>query len=357
MKFVIIGNGIAGVSAAHTIRTIDSDASVTIVSDEAEPAYSACVLPHYVGGEIGRDKVIIKNFSEYSGDGIGLLSSQRVTDIDVEGKRVILENGSLGYDKLIVAAGSRPVTPPSIRVEKDGVFTFKSLADANKIARWQGRSAVIVGSGPIGLEAGMALKRRGYQVVVVELLDHILPKAFDAYPARLIKQILEENGIRVLDGERLVEVLGTKAVSGIATDKRTIACDTVVLAMGMKPRGISLFDNIKTGENGGISVNDRMETSLTGIYACGDCVDARDLITGRDVNSMLWHNARRQGEVAGCNAGGMSVEYGGSLNDTGLNLVGMQAVSVGLSANVEAWMLMSSERKEEAAIKGDPTEV
>jgi NADH oxidase (H2O2-forming) len=347
MKFVIIGNGIAGVSAARAIRTINRDASIAIVSDEAEPAYSACVLPHYVGGEIERNKVIIKNPSEYSGDRIELLSPQRVTGVKVEDRRVVLEHGSLDYDKLIVATGSTPIISRSIHAEKDGVFTFKSLTDADKIARWQGRSAVIVGSGAIGLEAGMALKKKGYQVTVIELLDHILPRAFDEYPAGLVKQILRENGIGVLDGERLVEVLGTKAVSGVETDRRTIACDTVVLAMGMKPRGISLFDTIETGENGGISVNDRMETCLTGVFACGDCVDAKGLITGRPMSSMLWHNARRQGQVAGCNAAGRPLEYNGSINVTGLNLFGIQAVSVGISANAEAGDVEVIERERE----------
>jgi NADH oxidase (H2O2-forming) len=349
MRFVIVGNGIAGVSAAHAIRMISRDAFITIVSDEAEPAYSACVLPHYVGGELERDKVIIKRFSDYSRDGIDLLSSQKVTGMNVEEKKVLLEKGSLVYDKLIIATGSEPIIPPSIHAKKGGVFTFKSLRDADKIARWKGRSAVIVGSGPIGLEAGMALRKRGYQVIVVELLLHILPKVFDAYPAGLIKDILEQNGIDVLERERLIEILGTDRVSGVTTDKRTIACDTVILATGMKPRGSWVFGKVETGEYGGISVNERMATNLADVFACGDCVDVKDLITGRAVSSMLWHNARRQGEVAGCNAAGSPVEYSGSLNVTGLNLFGIQAVSVGMSGDERADGLEVIERGREGA--------
>lgn len=333
MRFVVVGNGIAGVSAARSIKRMSRDASITIVSDEAGPAYSACVLPYYVGGEIGREKAFIKNLSEYAANGIELLSLKKVTGVDVEGKKVILEDKSLLYDKLIIATGSEAVIPPSIHAGRKGVFTFKSLSDADKIARWKGRRAVVVGSGPIGLEAAMALKKRGYQVVVIELLPHILPKVFDAYPASLIKSILHQNGIEVLEGERLVEILGTDRVSGITTDKRTIAGDTVILTTGMKPRGSWVFGKVVVGEYGGISVNERMETSLADVFACGDCVDAKDLITGRPVRSMLWHNARRQGEVAGCNAAGMPVEYGGSLNVTGLTLFGIQAVSVGMSGS------------------------
>lgn len=347
MRFVIIGNGIAGVSAAHAIRTVSSSASVTIISDETEPAYSACVLADYVGGEIGRDKVFIKGVSEYSRDGIRLVSSHKVSRVNAEEKRVSLGKEGLSYDKLIIATGSEPPVPASIHAEKDGVFTFKSLSDADRLARWKGHAAVVVGSGPIGLEAGMALKRRGYQVVVLELLDHILPKVFDAYPAGLIKSILDRRGIEVLEGERLIEILGSDRVSGVKTNNRTIACDTVILATGMKPRGSSLFGRIEIGEHGGIAVNDRMGTNLPDVFACGDCVDAKDLITGRPVNSMLWHNARRQGEIAGYNAAGMPVEYSGSLNATGLSLYGVQAVSIGMSSSEVADGLDIIERERE----------
>lgn len=349
MKFVIVGNGIAGVSAAHAIRKISGDAPITIISDEADPAYSACVLADYLGEEIPRDRVFIKSLSEYSQDGIQLLSSQKVTAVDVENKALILKNAPLDYDKLIIATGSKPLIPTSVSAERSGVFAFKSLSDADKLVRWKGRSAVIVGSGPIGLEAGMALKRRGYRVVVLELLPHILPKVFDAQPAALIKQILERNGVEVSEGERLVEILGTDGVSAVATDKRTISCDTVILAVGMVPRGSWVFGKVKRGECGGIAVNERMETSLGDVFACGDCVDAKDLLTGCPVSSMLWHNARRQGEVAGSNAAGMALEYSGSLNVTGLHLFGEQAISIGMSAGEKGDGFEVVEREREGA--------
>lgn len=336
VKIVIVGNGIAGVSAAHAIRTVSRHASVTIVSDEPGPAYSACVLPHYVGGEIERDKVIIKNFSAYSVDGIELLARQKVAEVNVEDRRVILADKSLSYDKLILATGSEPVIPASIRADTNGVFTFKSLSDADRIAQWKGRKAVIVGSGPIGLEAGMALKRRGYEVVVIELLAHILPKVFDAYPAGLIKAILEQDGIDVLEGERLVEIQGSHSVSGVRTTRRTMACDTVILATGMKARVNTVFDKVKLGKYGGISVDQRMRTNVDDVFACGDCVEAIDVISGQASRSMLWHNARRQGDIAGCNAAGIPLEYSGSLNVTGVNLFGIQAVSLGMGADGDA---------------------
>ena len=349
MRFVIVGNGIAGISAAHAIRMISSDALITIVSDEAEPAYSACVLADYIGGELSRENVIIKNFSEYSRDRISLLSSQKVVGMSVEDKRVILEKESLPYDKLIIATGSKPVIPPGITLDKSGIFTFKSLKDADKISRWKGHVAVVVGSGPIGLEAGMALKRKGYQVVILELLSHVLPRVFDEHPAAIIKSLLDQRGIEVLEREKLVEIMGRDSVSGITTDKRTIPCDTVVLATGMKPRGSWVIGKVDIGKHGGILVSDTMATSLPDVFACGDCVDAKDLVTGRPAPSMLWHNARRQGEVAGYNAAGVSVQYDGSLNVTGVTIFGTQAVSIGIGSSDSLSGLEVIERKREGA--------
>ena len=137
MRFVIVGNGIAGISAAHTIRMISSDALITIVSDEAEPAYSACVLPDYLSGEMRRENAIIKDFPEYARDGIDLLSPQKVVDLDVEEKRVILENGILPYDRLIIATGSKPVVPAAFATDRKGIFTFKSLKDTDNICAWK----------------------------------------------------------------------------------------------------------------------------------------------------------------------------------------------------------------------------
>jgi NADH oxidase (H2O2-forming) len=349
MRFVIVGNGIAGISAAHAIRMTSNDALITIVSDEAEPAYSACLLADYIGGKLNRDNVIIKNFFEYSRDRISLLSSQKVVGMSVKDKRVILENESLPYDKVIIATGSKPVIPAGIAIDKSGIFTFKSLKDADKISRWKGHVAVIVGSGPIGLEAGMALKRKGYRVIILELLSHVLPKAFDEHPAAIIKSLLEQRGIEVLEREKLVEIVGKDSVSGVMTDKRTITCDTVVLATGMKPRGSWVIGKVDIGKHGGILVSDTMATSLPDVFACGDCVDARDLVTGRSAPSMLWHNARRQGEVAGYNAAGISVNCDGSLNVTGVTIFGTQAVSIGIGSSDGLSGLEVIERKGEGA--------
>lgn len=329
MHFVIIGNGIAGNSAASTIRRLNKEADITIISEETYPLYSACVLANYVSGETGRERIFLKAFPDYLQENIQLISGQKAIALDVGRKRVILESESKTYDKLIIAAGSKPVVPAIKGKDKKGVFTFKSVDDADRIYGWDGQTVVVVGSGPIGIEISLALNKKGYRVFLVELLDWILPRVFDEYPASIIKDILEQGGIEVSTGERVLEILGSDRVEGVATDRRRIICDTVILAAGMRTEVELAEGALKLGELGGILVDDRLCTSVPDVYACGDCIEVKDLVTGHPALSLLWHNARWQGEIAGCNAAGIPRNYPGSLNFTGVELFGTQAVSIG----------------------------
>lgn len=330
MRYVIIGNGIAGNSAAFTIRALDNKAEITIISGERHPLYSACVLAHYVSGEIERKEIFLRDFPDYSREEIQLTLDSHAVSVDVERKKVYLQSGRfIDYDKLIISTGSRPVVPPIKGRDKIGVFTFKSVRDADRICSWDGMQAVVVGSGPVGIEITLALKKRGYRVWLVELLNRILPRSFDAEPSSMIKGILEKRAIEVLIEERVIEISGEKSVTGIITDKRMINCDTVVFAAGMKPDVDLVQGTLATGGLGGITVSEGLGTNVPDIYACGDCVEAEDWVTGNPTLNLLWHNARWQGEMAGYNVAGIHRKYPGSLNVTGLDLFEAKAVSIG----------------------------
>jgi NADH oxidase (H2O2-forming) len=287
------------------------------------------VLPNYLSGEISREKVFVREFPDYLRDNIQLITSERAITLDPDKKKIILQAKSVAYDKLIVATGSKPMIPPIQGTNREGVFTFKSIEDGDSISRWKGHIVVVIGSGPIGVEVSLALKARGYQVFLIELLDRILPQVFDEYPASLIKDTLKDGGIDVATQERVIEILGEDRVEGVASNKRRIKCDTVILATGMKPEKDLVKGILELGEFGGIKVSDKMCTSIEDVYACGDCVEAEGLIDGRPILSLLWHNARQQGQVAGSNAAGISQTYNGSLNITGVEVLGLRAVSIG----------------------------
>src|SRR4030042_1781421 len=318
-RFVIVGNGIAGMSAAYAIRRLQKEAQIKIISEEPNFTYSPCMLPNYLSGEISRDRVFVREFPDYSRENIQLITSKRAIALDLERKNVILQVEKITYDKLIIATGSKPVIPPIKGISKKGVFTFKSIEEADGIRTWEGCVAVVIGSGPIGIEASLALKRRGYKVFLIELMDRVLPQVFDEYSASLIEDFLKENGIDVATQERVVEILGRERVERGFGGRRVIKCDTVILATGMRPEKELVEGILEPGKLGGIEVNQRMGTTIQDVYACGDCVETQSLIDGHPILSLLWHNARQQGEVAGSNAAGILRTYPGSLNMTAVD--------------------------------------
>ncbi len=330
MKVIVIGNGVAGNTASSTIRHLDSQADITMLSEEIHPEYSACALPYYLAGELKRQKLFIRTRKDYSREGIKTIFGRKVVEINPENKKVILDSRSLAYDKLILATGSKPIIPPIQGIDLDGVFPLKSIDNADHILGYGGRTAVVVGSGPVGTETSVALHKRGMQVYLIELLDRIMPRVFDETPSSLLRNMLEGQGISVFTGEKVTAISGNGKVEGIVTDKRRIECDMVILGAGMKPNTEMAGESgVGIGALGGISVTGQMMTSFSDIYACGDCVEAEDMITGEPTLSLLWHNARQQGEVAGHNCSGVSMAYPGSQNITSLDIFGIHVASFG----------------------------
>ncbi|MFC1874110.1 NAD(P)/FAD-dependent oxidoreductase [Chloroflexota bacterium] len=300
------------------------------MSQEKYPEYSACALPHYIASEIDKQEIFLKTEKDYAKDGIKTIFGQKVTSIEPENRKVFFDSSSLTYDKLVLPTGSNPVVLPIPGSKINGVFPLKSLDDADRILRHMGNTAVIIGSGPVGIETAIALKKRGLQVYLLEVFDRIMPKLFDKVPSARLRELLEENGITVLTGEQVTSIAGNGKVEGINTDKRQIACDLVIMGTGMIPNvELAKQSGFDIGALGGISVNERMMTNLEDIYACGDCIESVDRTTGEKTLSLLWHNAVRQGEVVGLNCAGVSRSYPGSENVTSLVVFDIHATSFG----------------------------
>ena len=331
MRVLIIGGGIAGYSAASTIRQANSKVAVTLLTKETEALYSPCVLPYYVSGKIRREKTFVRCLEDYHRLGIGTELGSEVIGIDTEARRVLRDKGTpLTYDMLILSTGSHSVKADYIQ---RGIFVIKTLADADALCRHQGKNAVVVGAGNIGIEIAMALKLRGYRVTVL-VRSTIMRRSFDPDMERKVKDILQENGIQVLSGERPVDVLGGKSIRGVQTERREIACDTLIWAVGVRPNvALAQRAGITLGETGGIKVDAHMETSVSGVYACGDCVETRDIVSGHPALNLFWHNARRQGAVAGINCLGAKHVYPGSENMLSTRVFGSHVAAFGYTAS------------------------
>jgi len=303
MKAVVIGNGVAGEAACSAIRAKTKGIKITLISEDSYPFYSPCILPKYISKEVKRSALFLKNLNDYEKEGINLLLGHKVERIDPLHKLVFLSRQEIAYDKLIVATGSYPIIPVIEGIKKKGVMVLKSLRDADRIFKAQGIKTIIVGSGPIGIELAVALRKRNWEVCLIEALDWVLPNQLDEKGSSIVRNILENHGIEILTSERVLMIEGKTYVKGVITSRAgRREADMIVFVVGMQPSTeLARQAGVKIGDLGGILTNEEMETNIKDIYACGDCVESKDPFTLKPKLSMLWPQAERQGTVAGCN--------------------------------------------------------
>ena len=332
---LILGSGAAGSSAAFAARKQSTDLSILMISHEDEPEYSEPALPDLLSGELSMAKVRVKNWDEYRNAGIEVRCREAVR-IDAAAKRVELDGGdTISYGSLILATGSQPIRLRKMQgTSLPGNFVMKSLADVLDLEHYHGKSAVVVGSGAIGIEGSMALKARGFErVTMVEALDWLSPRSLDRETSDKLQEALEGFGVEVLAGEAVQAVLGEDKVEGVETSKRKIPCDVVLWGIGMRPDVQLAKDaGIELGALGGIRVDDRMRTNLPDTYACGDCAESLDILSGQPALHLFWEPAQRGGAAAGVNAAGGDVPYLGSAAVFLTNKGGLSIAALGKTA-------------------------
>jgi len=337
MKFVIIGVGAAGISALQTIRSLDKDSEITMVSKENVPPYSLSSLPFNLSGEIAD-----KGMSRFDGGFFDAECAEvvigRVNGLDTDGKRVLFDGGTeLPYDRLLIASGSSPIVPRITGLEKRGVHFMGSISDTWRLrdAALSANNIVVIGAGFVGLEAAIALNKLGKEVTVVEMLDRVVPRMLDPDMAAIVQKMLEGHGIQIRLGDQVTEVLGEERVAGVKLSKGELECELVVLGIGVRPNiGFVKDSAVKT--NMGIVVDDMMRTTASDVYAAGDVVEATDPLTGKPKIAAIWPNAIEQGRVAGRNMAGVETRYPGIESVNIINIFDVPVVALGLtSADVE----------------------
>jgi len=331
---VIIGNGIGGNAVAFGLRKHDPNAKITIVTRENCPEYEPGALPYYISGVKARQEIFLTKLDDYPNNNINLVVDT-AKGVDPKQKKLYLDGGhELAYDNLVIAAGGNLVMPPFKGIEKEGIFGCKVIADADALYAREGKVAVVIGSGLIGIEASEALKKRGFEVYLLEVFGWIMPRNFDEYAAKKLEKGLAENGIHVLTNEKLVSINGGNKVESITTDKRSIKCDTIVLATGVAPSTeLAKQAGAEIGLTRGIKVNEHCMTSVQDIYACGDCAETTDAITGDRTLIQLRHNALEQGEVIAKNCAGIPAVYKGAWAITRAHYFDTESVSIGRTFN------------------------
>jgi len=340
-RIVIIGAHAAGVDAASAARKTDRTAEITLITDEKYAGYSRCGLPFVIGGHIPSfNNLIVFQPSYFQMMKLNLKTETKVTKIDT-GKKTVLtvdKNGNteeIPYDSLIIAAGASAFTPPIKGREKQGILPLRTIEDGQRIdqaIREGAKKAVVMGAGLIGLETAVALQERGLQVTVVEMLPQVLPAMLDADMAKIVQEMLEQKGIKILTNKPVEEFLGVDKVTGIVAGGEQINADLFVSAFGVRANiQLAVDAGIALGETRLIKTNARMETNIKDVYAVGDCAESISIITQRPTVQQLGTVAVRQGKVAGINAAGGYATFPGVVGSAVTELYDMQIGATGLT--------------------------
>lgn len=328
-SIVIIGSGIAGLSAAEAARRQDPQCLVTLLSDDSHLPYYRQRLCEVLGGPARADQLLIHPQEWYAQQGFDLQTNAVVDAIRTDRKTVVLRDGrAFAYTSLILASGSASFVPPLQGAGLPGVETLWTLADTLRIeARVKdARRAIVIGGGLLGLEAAYALHQRGLSCLILERLPRLMMRQLDERSAQIFTAQVEREGTQVATGAIISEIYAGpdgRAAGVRLEDGSAFPADLIILSAGVRPRLEYLSGSgIETDKY--ITVDSRMRTNVPGVYAAGDCAIQDRRWYG------LWPIARQQGLAAGGNAAGGDREYQMPVPPFLLKTMGTQIASAGL---------------------------
>jgi len=328
VNVIIVGNGVAGVTAARIIKEKDPKASVSIYSDENYLYYPRPRLYAVLSGEAEPHDVYMFSAEWYNKKGIMVQLNTKAIRVDTEKKKLLLDDQSkVSYDKLLLANGSHSFVPPINGVDTKGVFTLRSIKDALTIKDYtkNTQKAIVIGGGLLGLEFASSLRKLGQQVTVVEMFPRLLPRQLDHDGATFLKNRIASQGINIVLGAKTAEILGKKTVSGILLEGgEEISGDLVLVSAGVRPNiDLALGSGIKV--NMGVLVDRYLRTSADNVYAAGDVAEFEGIVYG------IIPVAQEQAKTVAANMLEKKQKvYTGTIPSATLKIVGIDLTSMGL---------------------------
>ncbi len=348
---LIIGGVALGPKVACRVKRVDPDANVVMMDQGELISYGGCGIPYFVSGDVSSADELrstsfhmlrdVKFFEDCKG--VKVLLNTKATEIDRQKKLVKAKDLKTGeekefpYDKLVIATGSIPKKLKVDGSDLSGIYTISGLDKAilirDDITSGKVEKAVVIGAGAIGLEMAEALADMwGIETCVVEVMDQILPGIISYNMAKMAQHHMEEHGIKFYLSEKVVRFEGKDKVEKVITDKREIETDLVVMAIGVGPNTeLAKNAGLELSPFGGIVVNEYMQTSDPDIYAGGDCVCLKNLVTGKPGYFPLGSLANRQGRVIGTNIAGGKEKFEGAVGSFVIKLFDTAVASAGLS--------------------------
>jgi len=335
LRYVIVGNGVAGVMAAQSLVQADPAAEVHIFGEEPYPYYQRPRLWEFLAGEIEQQTLYFRPPEWYAAKGIQVHLGTRVTTLDpAEHRLTLADGGSIHYDRLLLGTGAQPFVPPFAEADKtcgercrtSGVFTLRTLDDARAMKAYADdvHSAVVIGCGLLGLETARALLSSGLDVTMLESAPRLLPRQLDEEGAQVLQAHLEKMGLQFLTGAATETILGNEHVTGVQLkDGRVVEGEMVLISTGIRSQ-VELAQEAGLEVNRGLVVDEQLRTSAADVYAAGDVTEFEGVVYG------IIPAATEQAQVAAANmvADG-SATYSGTVPATTLKIVGIDLTCLG----------------------------
>ena len=340
MRILVIGAVAAGTSAATKARRNDDNAEIVIYEKDSDISYSGCGLPYYIGKEIEDIGELTPRNPEFFKKkyNIDVFTGYEVIKIDTNLKELSVKNISTNeifqdkFDKLIIATGASPIVPPVEGIYNNDVFFLRNVQSAKNIKNYidvkNPKHAVIVGTGFIGFEMLENLISDNIDVTIVEMQNKITPN-LDEDMAKFLENALIKKEINIIKNSTITKIEDKNVT---LNDDNVLKSDMVIMATGVRPNtDLAREAGIELGVTKAIKVNNKMETNIQDIYACGDCIETFSTITGKPVYRPLGSTANKTGRIAGDNATGGSLSYRGNLSTGIFKLFDMTIANTGLS--------------------------
>jgi nitrite reductase (NADH) large subunit len=333
MEYLIIGNGIAGISAAETVRRLDPAGAITLVGDETFLPYSRPMISMVLEGSIRHDRLPIRDSDFYDQFRIEPVLGKRITSIDVSNKTVSTQDDrTVPFDRLLIATGA---DPRPIRAENrhlKNIFFMRTQEHVRGMLRAVpgARQALVLGGGLVGFKAAYGLLRRGIQVTMLIRSGYPLSLQVDERAGRMIQDELVERGLEVRVETDVAGFDGNgKVERARLTDGSELSCDLVVIGKGVTP-ALAFVPRNQIQVDLGILVDQHLQTTAPDIYAAGDVAESWDIARKSRWVNAIWPEAVAQGRIAGMNMAGRRVAYQGSLSRNVIRIFGLDVMTAGI---------------------------
>jgi nitrite reductase (NADH) large subunit len=326
-NYVIIGSGVAAVTAAKAIRDEDENGTIMIFGQEKLWPYNRINLSKELFSDLGSTKYFIKKEKWFNKNNILVFPDNKITNINTDTGFVVTANGEqYPYDKLLLCTGSKNRKLPIEGADKKGVFTIRELQEAEEFKSYiEDKNHIItIGGGVQGLETAWSLLKAGKKVTIVEAASRLMARQLDERTSLLLKSKIEEMGVNVSLNASIERISGKDEASEVVINGgQVINCDSVVYSIGVQSN-IELTENTPIETNRGIIVDEEMKTNIEDIYAAGDAAEFNGQVEG------LWGTAMEQGRVAGLNMAGSNTSYKKTMPVTVFDAFDLELFSMGL---------------------------